>query len=78
MLEVGRKILRNSLDGIASGCYSATIYTIVFNTSKTVAETMDNRELSYKETLSQCGKSIMVPSIMLTTGLVFQGISKLV
>ena len=78
MSKVGREMLRNSLNAVVNGCYTATIFTIILNTSKTVAETMDNRELSYKETLSQCGKSIMVPSIMLTTGLVFQGISKLV
>ena len=79
MSEVGRKVLRNSLNTIANGCFSSTVLTTIFNTITLTGEIIsDDSGLSRKEVLRECGKGAVVPSVLLTMGVAFKGISRLV
>ena len=83
MSEIGRRTLRTSLNSMACGCFSASIYTTVFNTITLTGEITEDiisgyNELSCKETLRKCGKGAVVPSVMFAMGVAFQGISRLV
>ena len=79
MLEVGRKILRNSLDVMAYGCYAAALSTTRLNIDTIMAEVITGN-IGYcgEEIFCKCGKKAIVPSAMLTMGLMFKGISKLI